>query len=160
MDISDEELKLFPVENVSWDDAQEFIKKLNEKEVGRGYLYRLPSEAEWEYACRAGATSRGRMLVPLLLRQANERPVVGNGELQRQRAVRQGTAGTMAYAADTGGGLSLEQIGSVRHARKCVAMDRHGARARAEWTGAAVGATPATAAGRRNATASRRRTRT
>ena len=56
-DISDEELKLFPVENVSWDDAQEFIKKLNEKEVGRGYLYRLPSEAEWEYACRAGATS-------------------------------------------------------------------------------------------------------
>ncbi len=56
-DISDEELKLFPVENVSWDDAREFIKKLNEKEVGRGYLYRLPSEAEWEYACRAGATS-------------------------------------------------------------------------------------------------------
>ena len=56
-DISDEELKLFPVENVSWDDAQEFIKKLNEKEAGRGYLYRLPSEAEWEYACRGGATS-------------------------------------------------------------------------------------------------------
>jgi len=57
LDISDEELKLFPVENVSWDDAQEFIKKLNEKERGRGYLYRLPSEAEWEYACRGGATS-------------------------------------------------------------------------------------------------------
>jgi formylglycine-generating enzyme required for sulfatase activity len=58
LDISDEELKLFPVENVSWDDARNFIKKLNEKEVGRGYLYRLPSEAEWEYACRAGATSQ------------------------------------------------------------------------------------------------------
>jgi serine/threonine-protein kinase len=56
-DISDEELKLFPVENVSWNDAQEFIKKLNEKERGSGYLYRLPSEAEWEYACRGGATS-------------------------------------------------------------------------------------------------------
>src|ERR1700677_5263242 len=67
------------------------------------------------------------MLVPVLLRKANDRPVVGNGELQRQRAVRRGTVGTMAYAADTGGGLSLEQIGSVRHARKCVAMDRHGA---------------------------------
>jgi formylglycine-generating enzyme required for sulfatase activity len=57
VDISDEELKLFPVESVSWMDVQEFIKKLNEKERGRGYLYRLPTEAEWEYACRGGATS-------------------------------------------------------------------------------------------------------
>ncbi|MBI1915955.1 MAG: SUMF1/EgtB/PvdO family nonheme iron enzyme, partial [Planctomycetes bacterium] len=57
LDISDEELKLCPVEMVSWNDAQEFIKKLNEKERDRGYLYRLPSEAEWEYACRGGATS-------------------------------------------------------------------------------------------------------
>jgi formylglycine-generating enzyme required for sulfatase activity len=55
--ISEEELKLFPVEMVSWDDAQEFLKKLNEKERGGGYWYRLPTEAEWEYACRGGATS-------------------------------------------------------------------------------------------------------
>jgi formylglycine-generating enzyme required for sulfatase activity len=55
--ISEEELKLFPVEMVSWDDAQEFIKKLNEKERRRGYWYRLPTEAEWEYACRGGAVS-------------------------------------------------------------------------------------------------------
>ena len=56
-DIKDEDLKQFPVETVSWNDAQEFIKKLNEKEKGKGYRYRLPSEAEWEYACRGGATS-------------------------------------------------------------------------------------------------------
>src|SRR5262249_2889683 len=56
-DISDEELKLFPVEEVSWDDAQEFIKKLNEKKRGDGYRNRLPTEVEWEYACRGGAPS-------------------------------------------------------------------------------------------------------
>jgi formylglycine-generating enzyme required for sulfatase activity len=40
-----------PVEQVSWDDAQEYIDKLNAR---TGKQYRLPSEAEWEYACRAG----------------------------------------------------------------------------------------------------------
>jgi formylglycine-generating enzyme required for sulfatase activity len=40
-----------PVEQVSWNDAQEFIQKLNAKS---GKQYRLPTEAEWEYACRAG----------------------------------------------------------------------------------------------------------
>ena len=45
-----------PVESVSWDDVQEFIKKLNEKEGTN--KYRLPSEAEWEYACRAGTITR------------------------------------------------------------------------------------------------------
>ena len=43
-----------PVEQVSWLDAQEFIRKLNE--MKEGYAYRLPTESEWEYACRAGTT--------------------------------------------------------------------------------------------------------
>jgi formylglycine-generating enzyme required for sulfatase activity len=41
-----------PVDSVTWDDAQEFLEKLRTMESGRNY--RLPSEAEWEYACRAG----------------------------------------------------------------------------------------------------------
>ncbi len=44
-----------PVEQVSWNDCQDFIKKLNQRDPGKGY--RLPSEAEWEYACRAGTTT-------------------------------------------------------------------------------------------------------
>ena len=51
-----------PVETVSWADATEFCRKLSAKE---GKTYRLPTEAEWEYACRAGSTG----------------PYAGNGRL-------------------------------------------------------------------------------
>jgi formylglycine-generating enzyme required for sulfatase activity len=57
-DVSDEDLKRFPVEMVSWDDAQDFISKLNDRTKGRGWVYRLPTDAEWEYACRGAATSK------------------------------------------------------------------------------------------------------
>jgi formylglycine-generating enzyme required for sulfatase activity len=43
-----------PVENVSWDEAQQFIDRLNF--AADGFKYRMPTEAEWEYACRAGTT--------------------------------------------------------------------------------------------------------
>jgi formylglycine-generating enzyme required for sulfatase activity len=45
----------FPVETVSWNDAVAFCEKLSELE---GREYRLPTEAEWEYACRAGSTTK------------------------------------------------------------------------------------------------------
>jgi formylglycine-generating enzyme required for sulfatase activity len=47
----------YPVENVSWNDAVDFCKRLSElpEEKAAGRVYQLPTEAEWEYACRSGA---------------------------------------------------------------------------------------------------------
>lgn len=50
--------KELPVEMVNWDDAVEFCDKLNAQEsLPSGYRYALPTEAQWEYACRAGTTT-------------------------------------------------------------------------------------------------------
>ena len=58
--VAGQDTKRFPVEHVSWNDAVEFCRKLSalpeEKSAGRSY--RLPSEAQWEYACRAGNPGR------------------------------------------------------------------------------------------------------
>lgn len=51
--------KRFPVEQVSWNDAVEFCRRLSElpDESSANRVYRLPTESEWEFACRAGSTS-------------------------------------------------------------------------------------------------------
>ena len=57
--VKDMDTSRFPVEDVSWEGAVEFCRKLSElpEEKAGGRIYRLPTEAEWEYACRAGTTT-------------------------------------------------------------------------------------------------------
>ena len=56
-DLAGHDTKHFPVEMVTWNDADEFCQKLSSQpaEQKAGRVYRLPTEAEWEYACRAGS---------------------------------------------------------------------------------------------------------
>ena len=65
-----------PVENVSWEEAMAYCRKLTEREraAGRlpaGYEYNLPTEAQWEYACRAGTTGATAFGESLSSTQAN-----------------------------------------------------------------------------------------
>jgi formylglycine-generating enzyme required for sulfatase activity len=71
--------KNLPVDNISWDDCQEFIKKLRERDKKP---YRLPTEAEWEYACRAGTTTPFHFGETISSDQANYNgeEVYGNGK--------------------------------------------------------------------------------
>jgi formylglycine-generating enzyme required for sulfatase activity len=57
--VSGKDTARHPVENVTWDEAVEFCRKLSslQEERSAGWKYGLPTEAEWEYACRAGTTT-------------------------------------------------------------------------------------------------------
>ena len=58
--VAGQDMNRFPVEHVSWDEAVEFCRKLSNlpEEKSARHVYYLPSEAQWEYACRAGNSGR------------------------------------------------------------------------------------------------------
>ncbi len=84
-----------PVTSVSWREAQEFCLKLSQRE---GATYRLPTEAEWEYACRAGAAD----------------PPVGQAELEG----RGWYANNSEESDSPRGAEEAERVGPPRHARE------------------------------------------
>jgi sulfatase modifying factor 1 len=101
-----------PVENVSWDDVQTFIAELNRRLPG--LQARLPSEAEWEYACRAGTTtpfSFGDNITPDQVNYDGGSPTP---------AARRSESGTYR----SGRVAAAEPLGPVRDARQRLGMVR------------------------------------
>ena len=84
-----EGLQAYPVQGVSWLEVQEFIGKLNERESGSGYVYRLPTEAEWEYAARAGATGARYGVLEEIAWYSFNTPITKNNLGSRVRPVGQ-----------------------------------------------------------------------
>jgi formylglycine-generating enzyme required for sulfatase activity/Flp pilus assembly protein TadD len=83
-----------PVEEVSWDDAVEFCRKLSAQS---GHEYRLPNEAEWEYAARAGTTTRfafGETITPEIVNYSGDYPYGNDAKgINRQKTVPVGSLG-------------------------------------------------------------------
>ena len=99
-----------PVVGVSWNDAQRYLSWLSEK---TGQVYRLPSEAEWEYACRAGTRSAFNVGDTISTEQANfDGLYVYDGGARGQ--YRGGTSAARHFSAQC--------LGPVRHAWQCVGM--------------------------------------
>ncbi len=94
-----------PVEQVSWDDAVEFCRRLNEREraIGRlpdGFAYGLPTEAQWEFACRAGTTTAFAFGDSLEATQANFDGTQPYGARAKPGANRQTTMQTGSFSAN------------------------------------------------------------
>ena len=100
-----------PIVNVNWFELNAFFEKLSAFRAGR---YRLPSEAEWEYACRAGTTTPYSTGATLTTEQANY-----NGEFPLPGQARGQNRGSLSKA----GSFPPNRLGSARHARKRLGVD-------------------------------------
>ena len=109
-----------PVVNVTWTDAVAFCKWLSRKE-GKGY--RLPTEAEWEYACRAGTATRYHSGddPETLAKVANVADATARVKLDLEYTIKcsDGYAFTVARGA-----FQAQRLRTLRHARQCLGVVR------------------------------------
>ena len=108
-----------PVVNVSWNDAVAFCKWLSRKE---GKTYRLPTEAEWEYACRAGTTTRyySGDDPETLAEVGNVGDAAAQDEISRLQMRDQSQRRLCVYGSR--GFIQAQCLRALRHARKCLAV--------------------------------------
>ena len=104
----------YPVGNVNFAEAEKFCRKLTElaraaNELPAGWEFRLPTEAEWEYACRAGTTTATAFGDSLSRKQANFQGKPYNGGADD---------GSVVEAGGQGRQLPGQCLGTARHARQ------------------------------------------
>ena len=108
-----------PVEQVSWDDVQGFLER--DQQRCPGLDLRLPTEAQWEYACRAGTAtpfSFGETITP------------GAGQLQWQLSLHRRQEGTVPAGDRSGGEPARQSVGPLRDARQRLGVVRRRAAGR------------------------------
>ena len=110
-----------PVVNVSWNDAVAFCKWLSRKE---GKTYRLPTEAEWEYACRAGTTTRyySGDDPETLAKVGNVADATSKAKFPDWKYTIKASDGYVFTSPV--GSVQAQRLRALRHARKCLAVVR------------------------------------
>ena len=155
-DIPDADLRRFPVDTVSWDDCRAFAERLNKLLAEPRWVYRLPREAEWEYASRGGSVDRAESAFDFYFAkptntlrpdQANFIPDQEKGRLGLQRTCKVGSSSRIRWGCLTC--TATRMSGVTICTRRMARLVR---------TAAVAGASARTGAGRRTAARANRRT--